>query len=296
MNGTDEVPIASRPLKRELGSRALRASLGTPLTTWQVVFFLVPVMLMCAMTFWRVSDYRLVPAMTWDNWSATLHSVIFWGALWRTLFFAVVTGLVGVVLAVPFAYGIARALPTRLVQLALAGLILPFFTSYLARVFSWQFMLSDHGVLSIGLQKIGLDVTLLGSPLSLVIGYLTYSFPLAAVIIFLAFLNADRRLEEAAQNLGYGRWSTFTKVVLPGSRPSIIAAGAFITILAFGDVITPQVLGGGQHMMLGTLVVDSVKGGVNFPQAATIGVAMVITIMAIVALTLRLAFGSGRQR
>lgn len=284
-----------RPADEAAGGRWVRVVLGFPLAAWQLAFFLVPMLLMVAMTLWTVQNYRLTPARTWTNWQTTLTSDVFWQAFVRTIVMAATTGVVAVALAVPFSYAIVRALPANLLRPALACLVVPFFTSYLARVFSWQFMLSDNGLLNAALGHLGLGgINLLGSPPALLVGYLTYSFPLASLIVTLALIGVDLRLEEAAKNLGHGRTATFVLVVLPALRPSLVAAGVFAAILAFGDVVTPQILGGGNYTMLGNLVVDSVKGGVDYPRAATIGVVMILTIMAMVALSFRFAVPRGR--
>jgi len=274
----------------------LRLALGMPLLVWQIAFFLVPLLLMFAMTFWVVTNFRVEPAAEWSNWQRTLADPVFYGALGRTLLFALITAVLGTVLGLMFSFAVARGLSPRAQRVALMLLIVPFFTSYLVRIFSWQFMLSDNGVLNVIARTIGLSgVNLLDTPVALIIGYLSYSFPLICVILILSINALDLRLEEAGRNLGAGPVRVFTQVTLTALKPSLVAAAAFTGILAFGDVITPQVLGGGNYVVLGNLVVDTVKGGVDFPRAATIGVAMVVTIMTVTLLSFVVAFPAKKK-
>ncbi len=286
-----------RKPERKQRDLLLRIALGTPLMVWQTAFFLVPLLLMFAMTVWIVENFTVVPALEWSNWTRTLTDPVFYGALVRTLITATCAAVVGVVIGLPFSFAVVRGLSARAQKVALVFLIVPFFTSYLMRVFSWQFMLADNGVLNVLVSSIGIrGVNLLDTPVALVIGYLTYSFPLICVILILSIKTLDHNLEDAARNLGAGPIRIFFRVVVKGLKPSLIAAVTFAGILAFGDVITPQVLGGGNFIMLGNLVVDTVKGGIDFPRAATIGVAMVVTIMTVTIVSFILAFPPKKSR
>ena len=264
---------------------------------WQTAFFLIPLLLMFAMTVWVVENFTVVPAWEWSNWGRTLADPVFYAALVRTLGVATVAAIIGLIVGLPFSFAIVRGLGPRGQKAALVFLIVPFFTSYLMRIFSWQFMLADNGVLNMLVRAIGIEgVNLLGTPVALILGYLTYSFPLICVILILSIKTLDYNLEDAARNLGANPARIFFQVILRGLKPSLIAAVTFAGILAFGDVITPQVLGGGNFIMLGNLVVDTVKGGIDFPRAATIGVAMVVTIMAVTIVSFVLAFPSKKNR
>lgn len=288
--------ILSKPARKQR-DLPLRIALGTPLMVWQTAFFLVPLLLMFAMTVWIVENFTVVPAFEWSNWARTLADPVFYGALVRTLAVATVAAVVGVVAGLPFSFAIVRGLGPSGQKAALVFLIVPFFTSYLMRIFSWQFMLADNGVLNELLRTIGIQgANFLGTPVALVLGYLTYSFPLICVILILSIKALDADLEDAARNLGAGQLRVFSQVILRGLKPSLIAAVTFAGILAFGDVVTPQVLGGGNFIMLGNLVVDTVKGGIDFPRAATIGVAMVVTIMTVTIISFVLAFPPKKNR
>lgn len=288
--------ILKKP-ERKQRDLLLRIALGTPLMVWQTAFFLVPLLLMFAMTVWIVENFTVVPAVEWSNWGRTFTDPVFYSSLLRTLLVATAAAVIGVVVALPFSFAIVRGLSPRGQKAALVFLIVPFFTSYLMRIFSWQFMLADNGVINVLLGSIGIGgADLLGTPVALVLGYLTYSFPLICVILILSIKSLDYDLEDAARNLGSGPIRVYFQVILRGLKPSLIAAVTFAGILAFGDVITPQVLGGGNFIMLGNLVVDTVKGGIDFPRAATIGVAMVITIMTVTIISFVLAFPPKRNR
>jgi spermidine/putrescine transport system permease protein len=255
---------------------------GLPMAAWICVFFITPLILLVLMSFWTVENFQLIARYNLASWHDLFTAPFFWVGYLRTLVYATVASIVATGLAFPFGYALAFKVSARMRRLALSLLIIPFFTSYLVRGYSWQIILANDGLVNTILSYFGLGpAPLLNTPFATLIGYLTYVFPLITVLLVVAFGNVDRTLIEAAHNLGVGRIGTLARVIIPASRSGIILAAAFAFILSFGDFVSPYLLGGGNPPTLSILIIDTVKSASNWPGAATVALTMVITQMLI---------------
>ena len=269
---------------------------GLPLFTWQALFLLAPAVLLVLMTFWTVRDFRIVADYNVQNWVDLFESDVFVDSLVRTVILSLLAGGVSICLAFPFAYGLAFKVTPGIRRLAIALLIMPFFTSYLLRIYSWNFLLADQGPINYLLGKVGMEPTLfLGTKFAVVLGYLAYFFPLLTLILLLTLVNVERKLIEAANNLGAGRWRSVVSIVLPSIKVGLVLAFGFALILAFGDVLSPKVLGSGRQLTLGILISDVIKEGVNFPEAAVIALIMVALLLILLFAMARFAFPARRE-
>ncbi len=124
-------------------------------------------------------------------------------------------------------------------------LIIPFFTSYIVRIFAWQVILAQQGVINGGLGLVGLGpYAMLKRSFGTMIGYVTLCLPLAIILQTFSLASIDRRLVEAAHNLGCGRFRTVYAVVVPLAKTGLIVSAVFCFILSFGDFVAPYYLGG----------------------------------------------------
>ena len=278
-------------------SGALEPSVwGLPLLVWQVAFLLVPTVLLFLMSFWTVENFRLVADYNVENWKETISGPIFGDVVLRTLQLAGSSAVLVFLLAYPLAYTIAFKLSPTGRRLAIALLIAPFFSAYLIRLYSWNFMLSDQGVINYLLDLIGLGpIKVLGSWWGIQLGYFANFFPLIAIILTLSFMSVDQRLIEAANNLGAGRVRSLLTVVTRSAKVGVLLALTIGFILAFGDPVSGNVLGLERHPTLGDLVSAEKQGGVNFPAAAVVAVVMVAIVLVAVFLVTWLAFPPERQ-
>ncbi len=161
-------------------------------------------------------------------------------------------------------------------------LIIPFFTSYLVRTYSWQVLLAENGVLNAVFRAIGIGtVTMLNTKFATIVGYLTLCLPLAVILITLTLANIDRRLVEAAHNLGCGRLRTIATVILPLAKTGLIVSAVFTFILSFGDFVAPYYMGGSKPPTLSILIVDTVKSGQQWPRSAVVALMMIATLLAV---------------
>ncbi len=253
-----------------------------PIVLWQLVFFVFPLLFLLLMSFWLVKNYRMVPGFDTVNWVKMFSKGYFWDGYWRTLGYAAVATLVTSIIAFPCSFALAFKVSPLVRRWALFFLIVPFFTSYLVRIFSWQIFLNDNGIINVLLGYIGIGpFSMLYTFFGTLVGYLTLCLPLAVVLQLISLSNVDRNLIEAAHNLGCGRLRTVFAVIIPLAKIGIIIAALFCFILSFGDFVSPYYLGGSKPPTLSILIIDTTKSGQQWPRAAVIAVTMIVTLFVI---------------
>jgi spermidine/putrescine transport system permease protein len=263
--------------------------LGLPLA-WLGVFFLVPIGIVGLYSVGRLSLDPGPHAVTLSAWHEFLHSPIYLKLFWKSVRMSLVVSVVVVALAYPLAYYLALS-GTKRKYILLLLLIAPFLTSYLLRVLAWKVILGNQGVINSFLFSTGLRSP--DHPISqllysrfavmLVLGYIW--LPFVALPIFVTLESLDRRLFEAATDLGASRWQTFRRVTLPLSLPGVAAAFLFVFIPTLGEFVTPSLVGGASGYMYGNQIVDLF--GTGFPDWQTgsvlalflLGVVAVLTIV-----------------
>jgi spermidine/putrescine transport system permease protein len=262
------------------GARSILPTvLGLPVLLWQGIFFAAPLAFLVVISFWQVKSFRLEPAFVLDNWSRILGAGTFHNALLYTLGVAATATVLALLLAFPAAYTIAFRLRTRWRDLAVAMLVVPVFSSYILRIYAWQVVLSPQGLINSVVGWLGMDaLPLLGGQLSLHIGLLTLTLPVAVLVLVFALSGIDRSLIEAAENLGYRRSRVVWHVLLPAARPALLLAATTSFLLAFGDYVSPLFMTGSSPPTLSILIVDTVKSGSQWPRASVIGVAMLVVL------------------
>jgi spermidine/putrescine transport system permease protein len=263
--------------------------LGLPVA-WLVVFFLVPIAIVALYSV-NVYSINLGPhSFTLAAWHDFLHSSVYLRLFWKSVKMALIVSAIIVALAYPLAYYLALS-GTKRKYVLLLLLIAPFLTSYLLRVLAWKVILGDQGVVNtfffwIGLRSPNHPISqLLYSRFAviLVLGYVW--LPFVALPIFVSLESIDRRLLEAASDLGASRLWAFLRVTLPLSLPGVFAAFLFVFIPTLGEFVTPSLVGGASGYMYGNQIVDLFETG--FPDWETgsvlalflLGVVAVLTIV-----------------
>lgn len=253
-----------------------------PIIVWQLVFFVGPVLFMVAMSFFLVKNYRMTEAFEFVNWSKMLSKGYFWDSYWYTIFIAAVSTFCAMTLAFPAAFALAFKATESTRRWAIFLLIIPFFTSYLVRTFSWFVILSESGVVNGLLGYIGLGpYTMLNTNFGTLVGYMTLTLPLVVILQTVTMANIDKTLIEAARNLGCKPLATIWQVILPLSKTGMIVAAIFCFILSFGDFVAPFYLGGSQETTLPILILDTTKSGQQWPRAAVVAIMMMGTLFVI---------------
>ena len=252
---------------------------------------------MVVMTVWSVRNYQLSADFTFGNWQTLLAADYLWDAFGRSFLGAALAATVATVTAFPCAYYLGLKTTPKVRILGACLIMAPFFTSFLVRAYTWRTMLGDEGVVNGVLGWIGLGpLQMINNLFGSVVGYLTLVMPLVLLLQLFSIAAIDRRLIEAAHNLGCNPMTTVFRVVIPAAKNGIVLAAAFAFVLSFGDLISPQVLGGSNPPTLSILIVDQVRGGLQWPRASVIAVMMVVTLVLVVSAAMTFAYGRGARR
>jgi spermidine/putrescine transport system permease protein len=268
--------------------------------TWIVMFFAVPLVTLVSTSLYDPSGSLEVGYQLTGNVRNYLDVVSDYGSqLWRSLWYAAVATLACVILGYPLAYAIAFK-AGRWKNLMLIAVIAPFFTSFLIRTLSWQFLLGDQGWLASLLRAtritdllalvglIGDQGNLLATPLAVITG-LTYNYlPFMILPLFASLDKIDSRLHEAAADLYASPMSTFRKVTWPLSLPGVVAGTLLTFIPAAGDYINSQLLGNPKTTMIGNIIQNLFDSG-SYPEAAALSVTLMALIVALVLAYIRRA-------
>ena len=205
-----------------------------------------------------------------------------WDAYFRTFVIASMSTVITSVIAFPCAYGLAFKVSANIRRWAVFLLIIPFFTSYLVRVYSWQVILGTKGVVNGFLGYFGLGpYDMLFNLFGTLVGYLTLCLPLVVVLQLISLASIDKRLIEAARNLGCGTIRTVFSVIIPLAKIGLIIGAVFCFILSFGDFVSPYYLGGSKPPTLSILIIDTTKSGQQWPRAAVVALTMIATLLAV---------------
>ena len=296
-------PAAARAPAREAAPPArwrqgLRFALfwGAPPLAWQLAFFVVPLGFLVAMTFWTVRNFRLTPDFVFANWTHIFKASFFSSAYVYTFQLALATAVLASIVAFPAAYAMAFRMSASTRRLLIFLLVVPFFTSYPVRIYSWQIFFSPPGIVNKLLATFGAGpVTILNTSTATIIGYMTLVLPLVVLLQTFSLANVDPRLIEAAHNLRCGRIRTIFTVLIPAARTGLLIAATFAFVLAFGDYIAPLLLGGSKPPTLSILIADQVKSGNHWPRASVIAVVMIGTLMAVMLAMLALAYAKPKR-
>ncbi|MEW9806452.1 ABC transporter permease [Mesorhizobium sp. ZMM04-5] len=254
-------------------------ALVTPALLWTLVFFVLPFVAMVALSFLDHGDGRV----TFANYRQFFENPSYWRALVNSLEVTLIVTAISVVLAYPFAWILADMVPARLQRLALVLAILPFWTSYVVRSYSWLLVLAQNGVVNQALTGSGLadaPVQLANTRTATIIGFVHFFVMLLTLTIFANLKQLSPSYRRAAADLGAGPVRTFVLVILPLTLPGIMV-GAFLTfVLAIGDYITPQILGGNNELLMPQLIMMQIGRRGDFPLAS----ALAIVLMAVVSI------------
>jgi spermidine/putrescine transport system permease protein len=256
--------------------------LSWPAVLWTVAFFVVPLVVMVGVSFLSRRGGLVELDWTLDNYIRFFTRPYLVAALRNSVEVTLVTTLVSVALAYPFAYVIAFHVPRKWQRLLLLAAVLPFWTSYVVRSYSWLLVFNDNGILNSTLTWVGL----ISSPLQIaytrtatVIGFVHFFVMLLTLTIYANLVQINPSYLKAAQDLGASRFSVFWRIVLPLSIPGI-AVGAFLTfVITIGDYITPQILGGNTEVLLPQAIMLQIVRSADFPMASVMSLVLMVLIV-----------------
>lgn len=261
--------------------RRLAWGLLAPALIWTVAFFLLPFLGMVALSFAHMEGRQVVRGFDADNYVRIFTDWPMLKALINSLEITAVVTVISILLAYPLAAIIAFRVPARWQRLALLLAVLPFWTSYVVRSYSWLLVLGQNGVVNQALTGLGLiaePLQIASTRAATVIGFVHFFVMLLTLTIYANLIQLSPNYARAAQDLGASRWQGFVHVILPLTLPGVVT-GAFLTfVLCIGDYITPQILGGNAELTLPQLIMLQLGRSGNFPLASALSVVLMAVV------------------
>lgn len=258
---------------------------GFPLPLWQTLFYFFPFLLLFSISFWQIRNYRLFPTLSLESYSYVFSNPTVFESFIRSLFVISVTAIILILLAYPFVYCLVFFVKSKKYsRLILSLTFIPLITSYILRSYSWRVILSGNGLINAILSKIGLihsPLNLQYTPISTILGFICYYFPIPVLFLYLSFSFLNKELILAAKDLGASSLKTFRKITLPLSLPALAFGAAFTAILVFADFITPTIVGGSSIYLYSLHLKDVIMIN-NWPRAAAMGILMAFFVVFII--------------
>ena len=269
---------------------------------YTILLMAAPLTAIFVFSFWSQDFLTLDTTMTLKNYREALSEPLYTQLLGRSIWIAGAVTVVTVVLAFPVAYFVSFHVAPERKSLWLFLITIPFWTSYLLRIFLWKVILGFNGVLNTSLQAVGFidePLTFILYNANAVVITLSHAFaPFAILPIFVALEKIDRSLLEAARDLGENAVMTFVRVTLPLAVPGVVAATLIVFIPTVGDYVTPRLVGGPNGLMIANMIQTQFLRLNNAPMGAALAVIAMttVTIMALLLLaaTRKWMRGGGR--
>ncbi|MGF6755761.1 ABC transporter permease subunit [Paraburkholderia sp. GAS334] len=261
---------------------------------WLTVFFALPFVLVLKISF---ADLRMgIPpytelvtvkdgvvhfAMQLGHYAFLLQDSLYAATYISSLKMAAVSTICCLLIGFPIAYYIARSDPDKR-NLLMMGVMLPFWTSFLIRVYAWIGILKDDGLLNHTLIALGVihsPLRLYHTDIGVYIGMVYSYLPFMVMPLYAHLVKMDLTLLEAAYDLGAKPWTAFTRITLPLSKNGIIAGSLLVFIPAVGEYVIPELLGGADTLMIGRVMWDEFFNDMDWPMASAVTVAMVLLLL-----------------
>jgi putrescine transport system permease protein len=276
------------------GGWGRRLVVGAPYL-WLTLFFLVPFILVLKISFseaimaqppygplWESdANGQIEVTATTDNFAFLVEDPFYKDAYFKAVKTAFFSTLMALLIGYPMAYGIARASPTwRNAMLMLV--VLPFWTSFLIRVYSWKVLLQGNGPVNGLLMYFGFidePMQILYTDFAIYLGIVYSYLPFMVLPLYAALERLDLTLNEAAADLGAPPWRVFASITLPLSLPGIIAGCGLVFIPAVGEFVIPEMLGGPDAAMIGRVLWNEFFANRDWPVASAVAVAMLVFLV-----------------
>jgi spermidine/putrescine transport system permease protein len=267
--------------------RGTRHLLALPTGLVTIACFLVPLGLILVYSFGteNLITFNVDFGWTTANYRA-FGSSLYVDTLLRSVILSAGTTVACAILGLTLAYFISRQGP-RTQRLLLAAVIIPFWTSFIVRTYSWVDVLQNDGPLDSLAHKLGLigsnsHINLLYTPTSIGIGIVYSYLPLMILPIYVSLERIDPAIYNAGADLGATPWRQFRRIVLPLARPGLIAGSIIVGVPAMGEYVIPEILGGGKTLMVGNIIANQFQETGNYP----FGSALSVTLMALLMIVL----------
>ncbi len=267
---------------------ALRRWFLAPTWVWLALLFAAPFAIVLAYSFLTRGAYGgLAPPWTLESY-ARLADPLYLTIIARSFWMAALATIICMVMGFPLALFISRAGARRNLYLQLV--ILPFWTSFLVRIYAWLFLLRDTGLINTALQALGIirePLPLLYNDFAVLLGLVYGYLPFMVLPVYATLERLDPSLVEAAADLGARPWATITRVLVPLAKPGLRAGAILVFIPCLGAYLTPDLLGGGRTVMIGNLVQNQFTTARDWPFGAALSIALMALVTALVFVFLR---------
>jgi putative spermidine/putrescine transport system permease protein len=278
--------VSARLFRHPRGKLAL--TLGPPLT-WMFLVYLVSLALLLVTSFWQLNALTSQIEHTWSlqNYQTLVQGSVYGTIVLRTVGMAAAVTVTDLLLAFPISYYMVRFATPRRRSLLLLAVVLPLWSNYLVRMYSWKIITAGNGPLESLLGLFGIDASLAASNWAVWLTFCYLWLPFAILPVYAAFERLPSSLLEASSDLGARGWMTFRRVVIPTIFPGLVAASIFTFSLTLGDYITPITVG--KAFFIGNAIYNLVGLASNLPLAAAFAMVPVV----VMAIYLTLARRSG---
>ncbi len=216
-----------------------------------------------------------------ENFTWLTEDDLYWKAYLSSLKIAIISTVLTLMVGYPIAYGMSRA-PDEWRPTLMMLIILPFWTSFLIRVYSWKAILSNEGLLNQLLMNLGIiqePLIILNTNLAVYIGIVYTYLPFMVLPIYSALERLDESLLEAAEDLGCSRFTAFWLVTFPLSRQGIVAGSFLVFIPAMGEFVIPALLGGSKTLMIGKVLWEEFFSNRDWPVASAVAVVLLLLLI-----------------
>jgi putrescine transport system permease protein len=273
--------------------RLARAAIVGPPFAWLLLFFLAPFAIVAAISLGQNAPDAAPPvAMTGTlrNYAFLASDALYIDAYLSSLRIAAIATAFTLLIGYPVAYAIAMAAPSRR-PILLMLMILPFWTSFLIRIYAWRGLLSENGLVNAILRSTGISSdpgSILGTEWAIHLGIVYAYLPFMVLPLYASLEKLDRSLLEVAADLGAKPLRAFLSITLPLSLPGIIAGCLLVFIPAVGEFVIPDLLGGTETLMIGKVLWDEFFSNSDWPLASAVAVLMLVVLLAPIAVYQRI--------
>jgi ABC-type spermidine/putrescine transport system permease subunit I len=275
-----------------VAGRALDHLFAALPTLWLALFFLAPLGFTIVYSFGRSTFGGVQLGFTLDNYAKAL-SGFYLDAFVRTVRFALTGCALCLVVAYPAALFIARQTGTRRTAMLLLVLV-PYFTSFLIRVMSWQILLARGGPIEWALNNLHLlsgPLDVMDTQTAVFIGLVYAYLPIAIIPLYIVLQRIPPALTEASRDLGASSWKSFWHVTLPLSRPGIATAALLTGVPMLGELVIPALLGGDKGVLMGSAISSQYLNSQNYALGSAMAVLVLLAVAVIVVALVRLTRG-----
>jgi spermidine/putrescine transport system permease protein len=277
-------------------------ALVSPTAIYAILLLAAPLAAVVLYSLMVDSKVGLSSGLTFDNYLKVWTGRIDQALMIRSLTVSSVVTLVTVLLAYPVAYFVSFHVKPERKSMWIFLITIPFWTSYLIRVFLWKVILGYNGVINSGLMSLGIigePLTIINYSLGSMIMTLAHAYAAFAILpIFVSLEKIDRSLLEAGQDLGESKLMTFIRVTLPLSMPGVIAAVLIVFIPTIGDYVTPELIGGGKLPMIANRIeaIMLKQNDKALGSAIAVTAMLIVTVVSVVFLLLNRRFLRGQSK